>query len=450
MVFDLAVIIWQSSGRIQREKRERILSSEAVIKVEKLSKAYTIWASPAARLHGPVFGQVGQWPFLPAATRQLCRRLSHESFKNFYALSDVSFEVQKGESVGIIGLNGSGKSTLLQILAGTLEPTEGAVEVNGRVAALLELGSGFNPEFTGRENVILNATILGLKPAEIEERFPKIAEFADIGEFIEQPVKTYSSGMVVRLAFAVLTQVEPDILIIDEALAVGDVYFQHKCFAQIRRFREQGTTLLFVSHDPGAVKSLCNRAILLDAGSSLRDDTPDAVLDYYNAVIAKQEADYAIQQTEADFGKKATRSGNKKASVTSVDLLANGKSVHVLAVGSKATFRIGVTASQPLEQLTVGIMLRDRLGNDVFGTNTHHMGLRLKAEPTRSLTVDFDVLALNLGVGHYSVSVALHSGAAHAENSYDWWDRALVFQVVHGSMPSFVGLCCLPVEVKWR
>ncbi|MGA2138721.1 MAG: ABC transporter ATP-binding protein, partial [Verrucomicrobiia bacterium] len=191
------------------------MSNEPAIKVENLSKAYTIWESPAARLHGPILGQIGQVPFLPSGTRKLCMRLSHEAFKYFFALRGVSFEVRRGESVGIIGLNGSGKSTLLQIIAGTLEPTEGRVKVTGRVAALLELGSGFNAEFTGRENVYLYASILGLSRSEIESRFQSIADFAEIGEFIEQPVKTYSSGMQMRLAYSVITAVSPDILIVD-------------------------------------------------------------------------------------------------------------------------------------------------------------------------------------------------------------------------------------------
>ena len=431
-------------------KNDTALSSENVITVEKLSKAYTIWSSPVARLHGPMLGRIGQLPFLPSSARQFCKRLSHESFRNFYALSDVSFHVRKGESVGIIGLNGSGKSTLLQIIAGTLEPTDGAVEVNGRVAALLELGSGFNPEFTGRENVILNATILGLRPAEIEARFPAIADFAEIGDFMDQPVKTYSSGMQVRLAYSVATAMVPDILIVDEALSVGDAYFQHKCFAQMRKFREQGTTLLFVSHDPGAVKSLCDRAVLLDAGVVVRDDTADTALDYYNAIIAKQAAEHALRETEELTGRAATRFGTNTATIRTVELLDRGNPVRAVRVGAPVVFRVRLKANEPLADLTVGILLRDRIGNDVFGTNTHHMGLRLKAAAGQAMVVDFEAPALNLGVGHYSVSVALHSGAAHAENNYDWWDRALVFQVVPGSQPSFIGTCCLPVTVNWR
>ncbi|MBI5397072.1 MAG: ABC transporter ATP-binding protein [Verrucomicrobia bacterium] len=444
-------MIRRSARGIQREKRGRHnVSSQTVIRVEKLSKAYTIWSSPAARVHGPVLGRIGRLPFLPSGARRLCSRLSHESFRNFYALRDISFTVRKGESVGIIGLNGSGKSTLLQMIAGTLEPTEGSVEVNGRIAALLELGSGFNPEFTGRENVFLGATILGLSRQEIEARFQQIADFSEIGEFIEQPVKTYSSGMQVRLAFSVTTAIVPDILIVDEALSVGDAYFQHKCFSQIRKFREQGTTLLFVSHDPGAVKSLCNRAILLDAGRAIRDDAPDAALDYYNAMIARREANHAIEQVESATGRKATRSGNKKAFASAVDLLQDGRTVRALTVGSRATFRVCVKAHEPLEQLTLGILLRDRFGNDVFGTNTFHMGIALNPRPGRVLVVDFNVPELHLGAGHYSLTTSLHSSDTHLADNYDWWDQALVFQVVPGPQPKFIGTCCLPVEVTTR
>ena len=424
------------------------MSNDPVIKVENLSKAYTIWESPAARLHGPILGQIGQVPFLPSGTRKLCRRLSHEAFKYFFALRGVSFEVRRGESVGIIGLNGSGKSTLLQIIAGTLEPTEGRVKVTGRVAALLELGSGFNAEFTGRENVYLYASILGLSRSEIESRFQSIADFAEIGEFIEQPVKTYSSGMQMRLAYSVITAVSPDILIVDEALSVGDAYFQHKCFAQIRRFIEQGSTLLFVSHDPGAVKSLCTRAILLDAGVMIRDDKPEAVVDYYNAIIAKRQADHVIRQSESLGGKRTTRSGNNRATISSVELLEKDKSVRVVQVGSPVNIRVSAVAHECLPELTVGFLLRDRLGNDIFGTNTYHLKLPLSVKAGQAFAVNFEIPSLRLGPGHYSVSVALHTYDTHVENNFDWWDQALVLQVIPGNHPQFIGACHLTITAK--
>ena len=205
-----------------------------------------------------------------------------------WVLRGVSFTVAPGEAVGIIGNNGAGKSTLLKIITGTTQASEGAVEVGGRIAALLELGMGFHPDFTGRQNVFMAGQLLGHSVATLEQYFPDIEAFAEIGDYINQPVRTYSSGMVVRLAFSVATAVRPGILIVDEALSVGDAYFQHKSFERIRQFRDQGTTLLFVSHSPGAVKSLCNRAILLDRGILVRDGRPDEVLDYYNAIIARR------------------------------------------------------------------------------------------------------------------------------------------------------------------
>lgn len=232
------------------------MSSDIAIRVEGLSKRYEIYATPRDRLKQFIL------PPLQSITGQ-CEK---QYFKDFWALKNISFEVKKGESIGIIGRNGSGKSTLLQMICGTLTPTSGDIQTKGRIAALLELGSGFNPEFTGRENVNLNAAVLGFSKDEIESRFDDIAAFADIGEFIEQPVKTYSSGMLVRLAFAVQVCIEPDILIVDEALAVGDALFQKRCFERMERLTNNGTTLLFVSHDQESVRTLTNRAVLLRQG----------------------------------------------------------------------------------------------------------------------------------------------------------------------------------------
>ena len=273
------------------------MSEEIVVAVKNASKAYTIWASPSARLHGPIFGRIGQMPFLPAAVRNSCNRLSHESFKNFFALKDVSLSVAKGECLGIVGQNGSGKSTLLQVIAGILKPTTGSVNVRGKITALLELGSGFNPEFTGRENIFLNGAVLGLSTEVVRARFDEIAGFADIGDFIDQPMKTYSSGMTVRLAFAVQAILNQDILIVDEALAVGDEAFQRKCFARIEAFRKNGGTILFVSHATSVVVELCQRAILLDAGELLLDAPPKlTVANYHKLLFAPPDQKETVRQ----------------------------------------------------------------------------------------------------------------------------------------------------------
>lgn len=427
---------------------------DTIIRVQDLSKRYRLWRSPTARLRYSVLSQVRRslpkWPpslFEPWRESVAARRdaLSRE----FYALRQVSFEVRRGESVGVIGLNGSGKSTLLQILAGTLQPTAGRAEVRGRVAALLELGSGFNPEFTGRENVHLNATILGLSPAEIAERFDAIVDFAEIGDFLDEPVKTYSSGMLLRLAFAVTTQVKPEILIVDEALSVGDAYFAHKAAAHIRNFRAEGGNLFFVSHDPGSVKALCDRALLLDHGVLVRDGPPEAIVDYYNAIIAKKEQDAEIKQIETRTGRVRTESGNQQASFSRVDMLgANGQPARVFQVGEPAVISCRVRFRQRVEKPTVGFIIRDRLGAEIFGTNTYHLAANLHScEPDECLEVSFR-LPLNLGCGGYSLTIAVHVDDAHTLGNYQWLDNFLAFQVIPAGGPLFVGNVSLPVEVE--
>ena len=238
-----------------------------------------------------------------------------------WILRDINFEIQRGEAVGLIGVNGAGKSTLLKLIAGTARPTTGQITVNGRITALLELGMGFHADFTGRENVLMSARIAGIPASELEAVMAAVEEFAEIGDYIDQPVRTYSSGMQVRLAFSVATAVRPDILIVDEALSVGDTYFQHKSFDLIRRFLAEGTTLLFVSHSAASVKSICTRAILLDQGSIVCDDAPDKVLDYYNALIARSHAEYEIRQLATKGGGQVTRSGSGEARIDKLELI---------------------------------------------------------------------------------------------------------------------------------
>lgn len=259
------------------------MSSDVAIKVENLSKCYHLYETPRARL---------KQFLLPRIQRNL-RLVPRQYFKEFWALRDVSFEVRKGETIGIIGRNGGGKSTLLQLICGTLSPTTGSVQVKGRIAALLELGSGFNPEFTGRENVYMNAAILGVGKDEIDTRFHEITSFADIGHFIEQPVKSYSSGMVVRLAFAVQAMVDPDILVVDEALAVGDEKFQRKCFSRLEELKAKGTSVLFVSHSAANIIELCDKTILLDQGRQLMQATPERAVRAYQKMIYAPPEEYA-------------------------------------------------------------------------------------------------------------------------------------------------------------
>lgn len=272
-----------------------------MIRVNQVSKSYLIWKTPLSRLLVPLLVRLlGRW--FP----EYCARAQVRHCQPVEALRDVSFSIAEGDSLGIIGLNGSGKSTLLQIIAGTLQPTSGSVDIHGRVAALLELGSGFDPEFTGRENIYINASILGLTRAEIDARYNAIVAFADIGDFIERPVKTYSSGMMVRLAFAVQVHVDPDVLIVDEALSVGDARFQAKALSKIEEILKRGTTLLFVGHDLSAVRAFCNRAMLLDKGKIIKSGLPDDVIaDYLFIVqkdrIAESAGHLAVKRHERGF-----------------------------------------------------------------------------------------------------------------------------------------------------
>jgi len=366
-----------------------------------------------------------------------------------WALRGVTFEVQSGEAVGIVGQNGAGKSTLLKILTGTTQLNEGTIQIKGRVAALLELGMGFHPDFTGRENALMACQMTGMNSKEMQTLLPEIEEFSELGDYMDQPLRVYSTGMQMRLAFSSATALRPEILIVDEALSVGDVYFQHKCMRRIRSFKEKGTTLLFVSHDPGAVKSLCDRALLLDEGVLIRDGDPDAVLDYYNGMIAKKTKDEEIRQVETELGRTITRSGSKEASILKVEMFdGTGRPARAFRVGDNARISCHIAFNTRMENPTVGISIRDRLGNDVFGTNTYHLKIEAHSYKAGESTNVVFYLPLNLGCGNYSLTVAVHTRDTHLENNYDWWDQCLVFQVIPNESFSFIGLAAIPVEVK--
>ncbi|AMA71695.1 MULTISPECIES: ABC transporter ATP-binding protein [Aneurinibacillus] len=366
-----------------------------------------------------------------------------------FVLKGLSFNVLEGESVGIIGHNGAGKSTLLKILTGTTQPSEGEFKVNGRVAALLELGMGFHPDFTGIQNVYMSGQLMGLSNEEITRLLPEIERFAEIGDYIHQPLRTYSSGMAVRLAFSVATAIRPDVLIVDEALSVGDAYFQHKCFDRIKKFRSEGTTILFVSHDPGAVKNLCDRAILLDQGIMIKEGTPEEVLDYYNAIIAKREADYNIKQSIGKDGKVDTRSGNGDIKIEKVELFSGNRKVNAVQVGEEIEIKIDLKCMKKIDCPTVGFMFKDRLGNEVFGTNTYYLKKNIESlQIGEKFSVIFKIPA-NFGIGNYSLTVAAHEGHTHTAKNYEWWDHAALLQVVPGDEAPFVGVCYLKATVEF-
>lgn len=367
-----------------------------------------------------------------------------------WVIRDVSFTVNPGDAVGIIGLNGAGKSTLLKMIAGTTVPTAGTVSIDGRIAAMLELGMGFHPDFTGRENAVMAGRLLGMRGEDVERLMPEIEAFAEIGEYIDAPVRVYSSGMQVRLAFSVATVVRPDVLIIDEALSVGDSYFQHKSFERIRRFREAGTTLLIVSHDRQAIMSLCDRAILLNDGGLAMEGAPDAVMDYYNALLADHQDQHVEQHVQAD-GKVQTVSGTHEVRIGSVSLVDEaGTPVEMVRIGQPLRLVVEAVCEQSVLDLAAGFMIRDRLGQSVFGTNSHHAGLQVESLSVgERVCFEFDWCA-NLGEGTYSITVALHSGGSHLDQSYEWRDRAVMFGVANTDKPPFVGMTWLQTAARFR
>ncbi len=365
-----------------------------------------------------------------------------------WVLQDINFTVKPGEAVGIIGINGAGKSTLLKMITGTTRPTTGSVHITGRIAALLELGMGFHPDFTGRQNVFMAGQLLGYSVEEIGDLMPEIEAFAEIGEYINQPVRVYSSGMQMRLAFSVATAYRPDVLIVDEALSVGDAYFQHKSFDRIRAFRKQGTTLLLVSHDKGAIQSICDRAILLNAGKLAMEGKPETVMDYYNAMLAERQ-NSTVQQHITDDGKMQTISGSGEATIAEVALLnEQDEQIEVVTVGQLVRLCIIVRTTAYIPELVLGYMIKDRLGQPVFGTNTHLLKRQLEAVESGTTVVFSFRFAANLGEGTYSIAIALHDTDTHIHKNYEWRDLALVFKVINTDKDTFVGVAWLPPHLE--
>jgi ABC-type polysaccharide/polyol phosphate transport system ATPase subunit len=391
----------------------------AAIHARNVSKMYRMYPAPSAHLKEML---------------SLRRRAYH---REFWALRDISFDLEKGRTLGLIGPNGSGKSTLLEILTGILQPTTGRVRVSGRVAALLELGAGFNPEFTGRENVFLNGEIMGLSRAEMERNFPKIAAFAEIGDFLEQPVKTYSTGMLVRLAFAAAIHVDPEILIVDEALSVGDAIFANRCVQKFQELKERGVTVVLVSHDLGLVKLLADRAMLLYQGQALADGEPnDAINRYISLVLDRQQAFLkgqpppAAARAEPDAAplEPSFRHGDGRAQVMRAELLdERGQPLPVVRSGQPVRVRVLARFAEDHPAPMVGMMIRSRIGMEVYGTNTRLEELSLgPVAAGETLEVNF-AFSCALAPQEYTITVATQSldGASH-----DWLDDVLVFQVV--------------------
>lgn len=369
----------------------------------------------------------------------------HEEIK---VLENISFSIEPGEATALVGVNGAGKSTLLKMIAGIIKPSTGIISVNGSIAAILELGMGFHLEYSGRQNIYLAGQLLGLTTDQITDLMPDIEEFAGIGTYIDEPLRTYSSGMQVRLAFSLATAVRPDILIIDEALSVGDARFQHKSFSRIQAFKEQGTTLLIVSHDRKTIQSICDKAILIANGKLEKVGKTELVMDYYNAMLADREAS-TIRQTEIAAGVTQTISGTGEASLKEIYLLdIAGNRLTDIEVGSRVSLVITTQANQDLDSLVLGFMIKDPLGQVIYGINTHRLHSTLKnVKKGNSHTFQFDFY-LNIGVGNYSVATSLSPGNSHLEKNYEWRDQSMIFHVRNSSREDFVGCTWLNPKLK--
>lgn len=434
------------------------------IEVRGLGKSYQLYEKPVHRMLQSLVGN------------------RHRFYREFWALREVGFEVRRGETLGIVGRNGAGKSTLLQMIAGTLKPTEGSVAVRGRVAALLELGSGFNPEFTGRQNVYLNAAILGLSRAEIDARIGDILAYADIGDFVDQPVRNYSTGMVMRLAFAVVVHVDADVLIIDEALAVGDAFFMQKCMRYLREFRKRGT-MLFVSHDGGAVTSLCDRAVWLERGCVQRIGDARTVMEsYLEAALIERQGHVGARRSRGAVREKTLRTREVRARQDLMDrtVLRNdihifpfnpeaegfgecharvvhahlcneqGEPVQTVLGGESVALEIELQADIAMDSVIVGFYVKDRHGQLLFGDNTvfvHENGFAVEAGQAFRALFRFEMP--RLGNGDYFVAVGVAEGTQDQHVIQHWLHEALRFSTLGGSyVTGLVGLPMLDIRLE--
>lgn len=416
------------------------------VQFQHVSKCYPVYDSPSDRLKELL----------------LLNRISRH--RDFWALSDLTFDIQRGETFCIIGENGSGKSTLLQIVAGILQPTSGDVRVHGRVAALLELGAGFNPEFTGRDNVYLNGAILGLTSREMDQKYKAIEDFAEIGDFINQPVKTYSSGMAVRLAFAVAIHVDPDILLVDEALAVGDVYFRQRCLRKVHELRSKGVTILFVSHATGDVKAIGDRVLWLENGKSRALGPTENIITQYLAAMIEKDSAYIRHHPASDSGGDSIaapevidripnidhRFGDRRAEILGIAILHpdRGTPLPILEPNTTAVVRISVVAHESIASPIVGFMLRNHLGVDFSGTNTAREEAELPPmRPGDVYTIDFHLAIPELYPATFSFSPAVADGTLHIYKMCDWIDNAITLHMAPTGAPVY-GSIHIPCQVR--
>ena len=371
------------------------MESKNAIEIRNLSKMYKLYNKPSDRLRDSL---------------GLSRK---KRYKEHYALQNINFDIHEGECVGIIGTNGSGKSTILKIITGVLSPTEGTVTVNGRISALLELGAGFNPEYSGMENIYLNGTMLGFSEEEIDSRLDEILSFADIGDFVNHPVKTYSSGMFVRLAFAVAVNIDPEILVVDEALSVGDVFFQSKCYHKFEEFKKQGKTILFVSHDLGSVSKYCDRVILLNQGEMLDEGTPKAMVDMYKQLLVHQDPVKQAENTEPEENWKdgfqvnpnTLEYGEKQAEIRDFVVVdSSGRHTNTIEKGSEFEIKMRLHFNESIQQPIAAFTIKNIQGTEITGTNTMYEGINIEhPDAGRECVVTFRQ-KMDLQGGEYLIS----------------------------------------------
>lgn len=399
-----------------------------ILEVNGVGKCY-------AKFHSS-FSRLLHWVGFP-------RKASSE----YWANRDISFKVQSGQAVAIIGQNGAGKSTLLKMITGTVRPTIGSIAVSGTVSAMLELGLGFNPEFTGRQNAYMAGGLMGLGHTQLDQLMPEIEAFAEIGEFFDMPLRVYSSGMQARLAFAVATAVRPDVLIVDEILSVGDSYFQHRSFDRIKKFKEQGTSIILVTHGMSDVRAICDHVILIDKGSILKQGAADEVVDFYNAMIATKENEkLSIAQSRDSKGWLKTRSGTGNAVVTKLYLrdADNQSEVATAQVGQALELVCEVQINDAIPELVLGMMIRDKQGAVIWGSNTFYTNAiqrDLKDGDRLQYSLPFEC---RFGPGSYSVTTALTRGESHLDQNFEWSDNLLVFDVINADKAVFIGSQWLP------
>ena len=359
------------------------------------------------------------------------------------ALKDISFELKKGETLGILGRNGAGKSTLLKLLTGVLKPDSGSLMICGKITGLLELGSGFDFNLSGESNIITNGLLIGMSEDEVRRKKDDIIEFSELGEYIKEPVRTYSSGMTMRLAFSIAIHADPNCFVIDEALSVGDAHFQQKCFKRIKDFKENGGSILFVSHDLNAVKMLCNRILVVENGEVVFDGSTEDGVNAYNRIIAGMaDEPYSLAYQKNDYG-------TGEAVITNATCRGLVSENSTVASGEYLNIALTIVVKEKIEQLSIGMMIRDRFGQDIFGTNSSLLGEELKNILPGTFHAQFS-LPLNISPGKYTLTCALHSAENHLNDCYHWLDNILEIEVAGSVLPAFSGVTSLPTVFTFK